>query len=54
MDRQEIQAPDPPEGKKPYARPEVRVYGTLLDLTGTAFGTAPDGGGPFGLSGGAG
>lgn len=35
------------KGRRPYRQPELVLYGSLVALTGTADGTAPDGGGGF-------
>lgn len=37
-----------------YVKPKIREYGSLSSMTRTASGTANDGGGPFGFSGGSG
>jgi len=41
-------------GKKPYRKPEIEDYGSIVELTGTGDGTAEDGGGIFDGSGGSG
>ena len=37
--------------KGEYRRPVLEEFGSLSDLTGTAAGSNPDGGGPFQFSG---
>ena len=40
-------------GKKPYRKPRIEDYGSIVELTGTADGTIEDGGtGAFDFSGG--
>lgn len=37
--------------KKPYQKPQIEDYGTVVELTGTGSGTIEDGGGVFAFSG---
>lgn len=38
-------------GKKPYRKPRIEDYGTIVELTGTGGGTVEDTGGTFDFSG---
>lgn len=38
-------------GRKPYRKPEIEDYGTIVELTGTGSGTVEDTGGAFDFSG---
>lgn len=41
-------------GKRPYQKPHIEDYGTVIELTGAGSGTIDDGSGPFIRSGAAG
>ena len=41
-------------GRKPYRKPRIEDFGTIVELTGTGSGTVEDTGGTFDFSGAAG
>ena len=49
----DIERGNTPQAKRPYQKPQIEDYGTVVDLTGTGAGTLDDGAGGFARSGGA-